>query len=224
MSAREQILGRIRDALVDVPPGERPDDVTVPRDYCRHDERTPAELVERFAERLRDYRATVRTVIRSDLSRTLSELCAELGLERLVIPPGLSGDWVPNRVTLVQDDGLSAAELDAIDGALTGCACAIADTGTIVLDGAGACGRRAITLVPDHHLCVVFAEQIVGIVPEAFAKVASGVIDERRPITLISGPSATSDIELIRVEGVHGPRHLVVVIVTDGSAGVPSGT
>jgi L-lactate dehydrogenase complex protein LldG len=215
VSAREQILARIRSALADVPPGEQPDDVTVPRDYRRHDGRTPPELVERLAERLRDYRATVRTSTGGELSRTLSELCLELGLERLVVPPGLPADWGPAGVELVRDDGLSADELDVIDGALTGCACAIADTGTIILDGAGACGRRAITLVPDHHLCVVFVGQIVGIVPEGFAKVASGVIDEHRPITLVSGPSATSDIELIRVEGVHGPRHLVVVIVAD---------
>ena len=95
---------------------------------------------------------------------------------------------------------------------MTGCAAAIAQTGTLVLDGRGASGRRAITLVPDHHICVVRAEQIVGLVPEAFARVADAVRGERAPITLVSGPSATSDIELIRVEGVHGPRHLTVMI------------
>ncbi len=108
--------------------------------------------------------------------------------------------------------GLSAAELDEIDGALTGCAVAIAQTGTLVLDGREASGRRAITLVPDHHICLVRTEQIVGLVPEAIARVADGVRGQRIPITLVSGPSATSDIELTRVEGVHGPRHLTIMI------------
>jgi L-lactate dehydrogenase complex protein LldG len=113
----------------------------------------------------------------------------------------------------VRDDGLSAAELDDIDGAVTGCAAAIAETGTIVLDGGALSGRRALTLVPDHHICVVHADQIHGQIAEALSAVAGTVTEQQAPITLVSGPSATSDIELERVEGVHGPRHLTVLIV-----------
>jgi L-lactate dehydrogenase complex protein LldG len=111
-----------------------------------------------------------------------------------------------------EDAGLSADELDRIDGAITGCAGAIAETGTLLLDGQDASGRRLITLVPDHHICVVTVDQIVGVVPEAIAALAPAVRERRAPITLVSGPSASSDIELTRVEGVHGPRHLVVLI------------
>jgi L-lactate dehydrogenase complex protein LldG len=117
-------------------------------------------------------------------------------------------------VEVVEDQGLSARELDRIDGVITGCAAAIAETGTLVLDGQGACGRRVLTLVPDHHICIVRADQVLGLVPEAISRVAPAVTERRLPITLISGPSASSDIELNRVEGVHGPRHLVVVMAT----------
>jgi L-lactate dehydrogenase complex protein LldG len=118
-------------------------------------------------------------------------------------------------VELIEDGGLTAAELDAVDGAVSGCAAAIAETGTIVLDGSAICGRRLLTLVPDHHICVVLAAQIVELVPEAIAAVAPAVRDRGAPVTLVSGPSASSDIELSRVEGVHGPRHLLVLIVQD---------
>ena len=143
-----------------------------------------------------EYRAEVRRVAPAELGRELAGECDRLGLRRVVVPPALPVEWRPDGVELLEDHGLSAAELDEIDGALTGCAAAIAETGTLVLDGRGASGRRAITLVPDHHICVVRAEQIVGLVPEAIARVADAVRGERAPITLVSGPSATSDIEL----------------------------
>jgi L-lactate dehydrogenase complex protein LldG len=114
-------------------------------------------------------------------------------------------------VELVIDDGRAGRDLDGLDGALTGCAVAIAETGTLVLDAGPAQGRRAITLVPDHHVCVVTGEQIVGLVPEALERLAR-TGGATRPVTFVSGPSASSDIELDRVEGVHGPRHLVVVL------------
>jgi L-lactate dehydrogenase complex protein LldG len=213
-AAREEILSRIRTALRDVPASERAEDVSVAREYGRHTDRSDQDLVEELTDRVGDYRASVRQVPESDLAGAIAEICTERGLHRLAIPPALPLDWRPAGVELIEDTGLDAHALDALDGAITGCATAIAQTGTIVLDGHGACGRRAITLVPDHHICVVRAEQIVGIVPEGIARVAPGVIDQRLPITLISGPSATSDIELIRVEGVHGPRNLVVLIAT----------
>jgi L-lactate dehydrogenase complex protein LldG len=146
------------------------------------------------------------------LTDAITAGCAEMGLGRVVVPAGLPAAWRPREVDVIEDAGLSAGELDAIDGAVTGCAVAIAETGTLILDGEGPSGRRAITLVPDHHVCVVTTEQIVGLVPEAIATLAPAVRERRAPITLVSGPSASSDIELSRVEGVHGPRHLLVLI------------
>jgi L-lactate dehydrogenase complex protein LldG len=153
-------------------------------------------------------------VAATQLADAVSAACAEMGLGRVVVPPGLPEAWRPRGVELLEDEGLSATELDAVDGAVTGCSVAIAETGTLVLDGSPICGRRVLTLVPDHHICVVLAGQIVQIVPEAIAAVAPAVRERRRPITLVSGPSASSDIELTRVEGVHGPRHLRVLIAT----------
>ena len=189
MSAREEILGRIRFALGDVsPPG-------IPRAYRRSG--GVADPVALFCERVSDYRATVHR----DLG-VLRELCTG----RVIRAPGV--DWDAP----ADSPQLSPTELDAVDTALTGCALAIAETGTIVLDGGARSGRRALTLVPDYHLCVVEAATIVAGVPDAVAALAP-VAAEGRPITLVSGPSATSDIELERVEGVHGPRTLDVLVV-----------
>jgi L-lactate dehydrogenase complex protein LldG len=138
--------------------------------------------------------------------------CAQRQARRVAVP-AQAPPWAVEGVELVRDDPpLSPRQLDGLDGVLSGCALAIAETGTIVLDGAGASGRRALTLVPDYHLCVVRSEEIVPSVPDAVAALAS-VTAEGRPITTISGPSATVDIELVRVEGVHGPRTLDVFVV-----------
>jgi L-lactate dehydrogenase complex protein LldG len=205
--AREEILGRVRAALRDAPAGE----VEVPRDYNRGGGVVdPREL---FVSRAGEYKADVRRVSREGLLGAISDACAAAGAGRLVIPADLPREWRPAGVELVADDGLSADELDRADGVITGCAAAIAETGTLVLDGGVAQGRRAITLLPDFHLCVVEGDRVVSSVPEGLEAVAEGVRRERRPITLISGPSATSDIELQRVEGVHGPRRLVVLVV-----------
>ena len=142
----------------------------------------------------------------------VTRLCRDRGVKRMVAPDGLPAQWRPEGVELVDDDGLTARQLDDLDGAVTGCALAIAETGVIVLDGGAGQGRRALTLVPDYHLCVVTAEQVVDLVTEAVERLAPAV-REGRPLTFVAGPSATSDIELNRVEGVHGPRTLHVVVV-----------
>lgn len=185
--AREEILARIR-ATTRTP-------LPVSRDYHRSGRRTREERVALFCERVSDYRA--------DVKRT-SDVAAEANLGRLVVPPSFPISWRPPEA--FEDAGLDARELDQVDGVLTACAVAIAQTGTIVLAGE----RRALSLVPDLHVCVVCESQIVELVPEAIAR-----LDPGQPITFISGPSATSDIELSRVEGVHGPRQLVVLVTPE---------
>jgi L-lactate dehydrogenase complex protein LldG len=185
--------------------------VEVPREYRRRDQRSQDEIVALFAERAGEYRATVRRAAPEELRQTLSELCRERGARRLAVPEDLPDAWRPDGVELVPDIGLTPHQLDELDGALTGSALAIAETGTIVLDGGPAQGRRALTLVPDYHLCIVTADTVAALVPEAVERLEPAV-HQGRPLTLISGPSATSDIELNRIEGVHGPRTLHVVI------------
>ncbi|WP_049570048.1 LutC/YkgG family protein [Nonomuraea sp. SBT364] len=194
MSAREEILGRIRQAVRDAP------EVGIPRGY-----RTAArvdDLVGLFAERVDDYRAIVHVLPSAEVPAKIAELVRG---RRMVVPDGLPEEWAGE----AERAGGSLADLDAAGGVVTGCAVAIAETGTIVLDAGPGQGTRAQTLVPDYHLCVVRADQIVAGVPEAVAR-----LDPARPLTWISGPSATSDIELNRVEGVHGPRTLEVIVST----------
>lgn len=216
-TARETILWRIRRATRDVPQSERPKDVVVQRGYRHEDPASREEIVERFAERVAEYEATVRRVTSDELPGAIEQALARRGVKRLVIPPYLPKEWIPDGIVTLRDAArprLTNEELDASDGVLTGCSLGIAQTGTIVLDSGRAQGRRALTLLPDYHLCVVREDQIVGLVPEAFARLEETVKNEARPITFISGPSATSDIELDRVEGVHGPRTLEVLITT----------
>jgi L-lactate dehydrogenase complex protein LldG len=203
VSAREEVLGRIRAALgpaIHVP--------EVPRDYRTSGAHPPGspELLDLLVERLVDYHATVHRTTATGLPGAVADVRATHSAARVVVPAGLPEGWVTNGI--VDDGSLTAKDLDQIDGVVTGCALAIAETGTIVLDAGPDQGRRAISLVPDLHVCVVHAEQVVHSVPEAVAR-----LHPTRPLTLISGPSATSDIELSRVEGVHGPRTLEVVIV-----------
>jgi L-lactate dehydrogenase complex protein LldG len=195
-AARDEILARVREALADC--------TTVPvarREYRRAGARAPTERIELLVERLADYGAGVRRLAER-------EVAAAVPAGRIGVPPGLPPAWRP--AGAVEDRGLPPHELDALDGVLTGCTVAIAETGTLVLAGGPSEGRRALTLVPDLHVCVVHADQVVETVSEAFDALR-GL--ERRPLTFVSGPSATSDIELRRVEGVHGPRTLVVLLV-----------
>ncbi len=215
-TAKETILWRVRRATRYVPEDERPEDVPVERGFRDLDDDEREEIVGRFAERVAEYKATVHRVSESALPGAIQGILRDRGVRRLVVPPLLPEVWLPEGVETLKDAArprLTSEELDGSDGALTGCALGIAQTGTIVLDAGPAQGRRALTLLPDYHLCVVREEQIVGLVPEAFAKLEETVKSEGRAITFISGPSATSDIELNRVEGVHGPRTLEVLIV-----------
>ncbi|GAA2066615.1 LUD domain-containing protein [Streptomyces albiaxialis] len=223
MSQRDLVLGRVRRALADVPREERPDEVPVARDYLRvHGARTPEETVRLLAVHLADYRARVHHCDGDGVAAKVAELLSARGARSVVAPPGLPGGWLPEGIDRIEDDpGLTARDLDAVDSVVTGCAVAVAETGTLVLDASPDQGRRRITLVPDHHVCVVrVPDQVVASVPEALER-----LDPGRPQTWISGPSATSDIELDRVEGVHGPRALDVVLAGPAVAagpGVPS--
>ena len=204
---RAEVLDRVRSALAGAPAAPEPT-----REYRTRDERQRNEIVSLFAERVAEYQATVHRLRDGEIAPTVARVCADHGANRLGVPPGLPDEWRPDGPELVEDAGLSAHELDALDGALTGAAVGIAETGTFVLDGGPAQGRRALSLVPDLHICVVRGGQVVGLVPEAVERLEAAVL-ERRPLTLVSGPSATSDIELDRVEGVHGPRTLHVLLV-----------
>jgi L-lactate dehydrogenase complex protein LldG len=210
VTARDEILARVRRALAAVPETERPHDVPVPRGYL---EREPDGTLDRFVERVADYGAGVRIAAPSEVAGAIAEAFRAHGARRVVVPAGLPGDWLPADVEAVPGTGLDPHELDAVDAVLTGCALAIAETGTLVLDAGPRQGRRALTLVPDVHVCVVEADQVVDGVPTAMRRLADGMRSTRRPLTLVSGPSATSDIELSRVEGVHGPRHLELIVV-----------
>ena len=205
--ARAAVLARIGAAVAGAePPGERP------RAYRIDDTRSREEIVALFAERVAEYRATVARTDADGVAALVGQICVEHGVERLGVAPAVPDAWRPGGVELVEDEELSTPELDTLGGALTGCAVAIAETGTFVLDGGPGQGRRALSLVPDLHVCVVREQQVVGLVPEAVARLEESV-REGRPLTLVSGPSATSDIELNRVEGVHGPRILHVLMV-----------
>lgn len=233
MNAREEVLLRIRTALgrdAPAPAGSGSGTPAAPRPgpdagpgaaagtpaqpaYRSTGSLDRGQLLDLLAERLSDYHAGVRRAAPATLAATVAAALTERGVRRVVVPPGLDDvlprTALPDSVEVVTDDGLSPEELDAMDGVITGASVAIAQTGTIVLDGSPGQGRRAVTLVPDYHLCIVHAAQVVELVPEAVAWLAAAA---GRPLTWVSGPSATSDIELSRVEGVHGPRTLEVIL------------
>jgi L-lactate dehydrogenase complex protein LldG len=207
--SRERILSRVRAAVADAPAAPE-----APRDYrVTH---TPDDrVVDLLAENLADYRAIVHRTDPSGLPALIARLLTRKAARGVAVPPHLPDSWLsataPGITRVPDQPQLTARELDAVDSVVTGCALAIAETGTIVLDAGPDQGRRRITLVPDHHICVIrIPGQVVGSVPQAIPR-----LDPTRPLTWISGPSATSDIELDRVEGVHGPRTLEVILLDE---------
>ena len=205
MSARDVVLGRLRAAL-----DGAAEPADVPREYRSGGDLPPGDagLIDLLVDRLSDYRAVVHRAP-TGVAAVIAEILAAASTARptVLVPPGLPAEWLPEAADVLRDEGLDADTLAAVDGVVTGAAVAVAETGTIVLDASPDQGRRIITLLPDLHICVLKPAQVVGSVPEAIARISPG-----RPLTWISGPSATSDIELNRVEGVHGPRRLHVII------------
>jgi L-lactate dehydrogenase complex protein LldG len=199
MSSRAEVLERVRAAIA--PAGDL--SVQIPRDYRTRTD----DGVETFVERLHDYGAQTRRVAETELDATVRAALDERGVRRMVAPDGVPEAWLDEVEPLRDTPPLDPRALDGSDGVITTCAVAIAQTGTFVLDGGPGMGRRILSLVPDYHLCVIRAGQIVGSAPEAIAR-----LDPLRPLTFVSGPSATVDIEMVRVAGVHGPRRLEVVI------------
>ncbi|PWR04793.1 lactate utilization protein C [Micromonospora acroterricola] len=198
MTSRELILGRLRAALGATP--------TTPEAVARSYRPAGGAVdLDVLVHRLTDYRATVHRCSDGEVAQVVD---AVLGGRRVVVPPGLPRRWLPDSVEVLTDDNLPTAEIAAADGVVTAAAVAVAETGTVILDAGVDQGRRLVTLLPDVHICVLRTDQVVAGVPDALARLGPD-----RPLTWISGPSATSDIELNRVEGVHGPRHLHVVIV-----------
>jgi L-lactate dehydrogenase complex protein LldG len=212
ISSREEILRRVRAANggASTEVAARAAWSKVPRLYKREGMRQREEVLELFEDRLRDYDAGMVRCERGDVARSVARMLTERGRRQLVVPAGLAREWLPADFEFVVDDGISAMELDGFDGVLTGSTVAIAETGTVVLQNVAGQGRRAATLVPDYHLSLVRVEDVVETVPEAMDRLraTSGLAT-----TFVSGPSATADIEMTRIKGVHGPRHLDVILI-----------
>lgn len=212
IDARDEVLRGIRSAL-----GEMPDVasiaaeyVAIPRAYKRFGTLSQDLLLELFARRLKEYDAGVHRVTNEGLQAEISRVLSVRNCQRIIIADGLESRWLPAGFEFLPGAHLDNYELDAMDGVLTACTVAIAETGSIVLQNAAGQGPRILSLIPDYHLCVVFAEQVVETVPEAFAKLEA---TRSLPTTFFSGPSATADIEMTRIKGVHGPRFLDVLLV-----------
>jgi L-lactate dehydrogenase complex protein LldG len=205
MSAKSDILRNIREAI-----GTRAADPPIAREYRQAPSLDKEARVQLFIDRLRDYNATVYRT--TDLPTAIAEALQARNKTGLLIPAGFPQDWLPNGFAFSRDNTLDYTVIDQSEGALTACTAAIALTGTIILSHSGHEGRRALTLIPDYHLCIVRTDQLVETVPEGIRALAA---HQTRPITTISGPSATADIEMIRVKGVHGPRTLDVIILEE---------
>lgn len=209
-AARAAVLSAIRGAIGPRSSNAGEEYQAISREYRQAGALDEQGCIHLLVDRLQHYQVGVYRCGRAELPGTIAEALGRSGGRRMLVPSGLPRDWLPPGLEIVEDAALSHRELDATDGVITGCSQAIASTGTIVLRHGPAEGRRALTLVPDYHLCVVFTEQVVQTVPEAFE-----VLERERPalVTTISGPSATADIEMTRIRGVHGPRRCDVILV-----------
>jgi len=210
--ARAEILRRIRaanQAATHLPDAEAAGRA-LPRDYRRASDKPRHEVLGLLVDRLLDYDAQVDVVQPEAIASSIERVLAARRNPRMLVPPGFPQDWLPSHIAITEDRNFSPAQLDGFEGVLTTASLAIAETGTLVLQNAAGQGRRAVTLVPDFHLCILRAEQVVHTVPEAFARLAG---TSTLPTTFVSGPSATADIEMTRIKGVHGPRTLHVVLV-----------
>lgn len=212
VSAKDEVLRRVRAAR-----GGASDEAAarsgwgaVARGYCRSGVLERELMLELFENRLRDYDAQVVRSAHATVARSVAEILSKRELRRILVPAGLAAEWLPVEVEFVVDEGVSAAELDGFEGVLTGSTVAIAETGTVVLQSVPGQGRRAVTLVPDYHLCLVRVEDVVETVPEAMERLQATA---GLATTFVSGPSATADIEMTRIKGVHGPRFLDVILV-----------
>jgi L-lactate dehydrogenase complex protein LldG len=207
VNARDEVLGRVRAAIS---PARAAPDRSVPEEIPREYRTRSDDGVEQFIDRLHHYQAQTHRTRAGELDEAVRAILDERGVGRMAVPEGVPDAWIERLHPLRDDPPLDAHALDEADGVITTCTLAIAQSGTIVLDGGPGMGRRILSLVPDYHLCVVRTDQLVGSLPEAIGK-----LEPTRPLTFVSGPSATVDIEMVRVRGVHGPRRLEVVVVTD---------
>jgi L-lactate dehydrogenase complex protein LldG len=212
-SVKDEIFERIRRARDVRSPDRANDYATVAREYQLSGNLDVESRLNIFAEKLIDYDVTVYRCSKVQLAENIAQALAARSKRRLLVTKDLPEEWFSPSFEFVRDSGLSYEEIDRSEGILTGCIVAVARTGTIMLRHSIAEGRRALTLIPDYHLCAVHAHQVVETVPEGIRKIGefAGV-----PITIISGPSATSDIEMTRIKGVHGPRVMDVILVTNG--------
>ena len=207
MSARDEVLARVRAAIA---PARSAPDRSAPEEIPREYRTRSDDGVEQFIDRLHHYQAQTHRIPAGELDGAVRAILEDRGVRRIAVPDGIPEAWIDRVEPLRDEPPLDAHTLDQADGVITTCTIAVAQSGTIVLDGGLGMGRRILSLVPDYHLCVVRADQLVGSLPEAIAK-----LEPTRPLTFISGPSATVDIEMVRVRGVHGPRRLEVILVTE---------
>ena len=208
-AARAKILARVQRAVGDHAETREAEYAAIPRQYIRHGQSSQEEILSLLTSRLHDYDATVYRCTAAEIAPTVAAAMQARGKTSLLRPEHLPPEWLPATLSFPPADGLSYGEVGGAEGVITGCVTAIAFTGTIVLGHGPADARRAVTLIPDYHLCVVLTDQVVETVPEAFERLKDM---ETLPLTTVSGPSATADIEMSRVKGVHGPRFLDVIL------------
>lgn len=209
--ARNTILAKIQAAVGDHKPVRESEYAAIPRNYRRSDESSREQVLELLANRLHDYDAGVYRCTRTNIAQAIETAMVARGKSILLRPRHFPPEWLPSKGHFPPVDGLSYEEIDRGEGVITACVTAIAFTGTIVLRHGEEEGRRALTLIPDYHLCVVLEDQVVSTVAEGFERLR-GI--ETLPLTTVSGPSATADIEMSRVKGVHGPRTLDVILAS----------